>query len=120
MKSKSKNILKHICVSDCVVACVRVLKVSLRTESGFKVNRACVGLKAAVEAGSPPTPHSALTHAHTHTHRVAELARALETTQKVGANLTQMKSGREPLLKDTSEEINPKKQTAEPYHSVTT
>ena len=37
--------LKHICISDCVVACFRELKVSLRTESGFKFNRALCGIK---------------------------------------------------------------------------
>lgn len=39
--------LKHsIYISACVVACVRVLKVSLRTESGFKINRALCGIKS--------------------------------------------------------------------------
>lgn len=55
---KDENILKYICIFDCVAACVRMLKVSLRTESGFKINQACVGLKAAVEEGCllvPPT-----------------------------------------------------------------
>lgn len=48
--------LRPICICDCMVSCVRVLKVSLRTESGFKINRACVGLKADVEAGCFPVP----------------------------------------------------------------
>lgn len=44
---KTKNTLKHMCIYDCAVGCVSVLKVSLRTESGFKINRFPCGIKSA-------------------------------------------------------------------------
>lgn len=75
---KGTNNLKHICVSDCVVAFGREL--SLKTKSGFKINRAlcgiigcCVLMCRPEEAGglyqsllNTPTLLSADTHTHTH------------------------------------------------------